>query len=261
MSDAELSRKRFSGKVALVTGGSCGIGRTTAVAFAREGAYVVVASRRVPEMEETLQLLRAAGGDGIAVRTDVSNSAEVEALVHAATERYGRLDYAVNNAGVDGPKSPIWEHSEAEFDQVIGVNLKGVWLCMKYELRQMLGQKSGAIVNLSSVAGTMGVRGLSVYGATKHAVNGLTKSAALEAAAAGIRVNAVCPALINDTDAIQLLAREHPAMYQRLAATHPVGRCGTTEEVAAAVLWLCSQEAAFITGHMLHVDGGVSAGH
>lgn len=261
MTTAEASRRRFSGKVALITGASCGIGRTTAIAFAREGAHVAIASRREPEMEETLRLMRVAGGDGVAIRTDVSRNADVEALVRATVERYGRLDYAINNAGVDGPKTPLWEHSEADFDQIVAVNLKGVWLCMKYELRQMLTQKGGAIVNMSSVTGVIGARGLSVYTGSKHGVNGLTKAAALEAAPHGIRVNAVSPGLITDTEAIQLLAREHPALYQRLAATHPLGRCGTTQEVAGAVLWLCSEEASFITGQSLLTDGGITAGN
>jgi NAD(P)-dependent dehydrogenase (short-subunit alcohol dehydrogenase family) len=257
----EASKRRFSGKVALVTGASSGIGRATAIAFAQEGAQVVLASRREPELAETLQLVRAAGADGIVVRTDVSKASEVEALATKIVEYYGRLDCAVNNAGVDGPKTALWEHTEKEFEQLIAVNVKGVWLCMKYEIRQMLKQSAGTIVNIASIGGVIGVRGLSVYTGSKHAVIGLTKSAALEGATAGIRVNAVCPALIEDTNAIQLLAREHPDMYERLRANHPLGRCGTTQEVAAAVLFLCSEETSFITGQALLIDGGAAAGH
>jgi NAD(P)-dependent dehydrogenase (short-subunit alcohol dehydrogenase family) len=253
--------KMLEGKIALVTGASSGIGRTTALIFAREGAKVVVASRRAKDNEQTASLIKNAGGDSIAVTADVSRESDVEELLRVIVTAYGRLDCAFNNAGVPGPIASIIDHTEADFDALIATNLKGVWLCLKHEIRQMLAQGTGgAIVNMSSMVGLLGTRNIAVYSATKHGVLGLTKSAALEFATSKIRVNAVCPAVIRHTDIVESLIRDNPDYANMLLATHPMGRPGEPEEVANAVLWLCSDAASFITGHALPVDGGVNAG-
>jgi len=252
--------KTFEGKVALVTGTSSGIGRATAVAFAREGARVVLASRDEAGNAETLRLVRAAGGEGVFIRADMTRAADVEAMVRGAVEAFGRIDHAVNNAGVPGPARALFEHSEAEFDEIVAVNLKGVWLSMKHEIAQMLAQGGGAIVNVASVGGLLGAAGISVYAASKHGVVGLTRAAALELARANVRVNAVCPAVIRGTAMIDWLFQARPDVGQRLLDSLPMGRGGQPEEVAAAVLYLCSDGASFITGHALPVDGGTVAG-
>lgn len=250
----------LEGKVALITGTSSGIGRAAALEFAKEGAKVVAASRNEEANGETVRMIRDAGGEAIAVKTDVGVAADVEALVKRAVEVYGRIDCAFNNAGVPSAPAPIFEATEDDFDAVIRVNLKGVWLCMKYEIRQMLAQGGGAIVNMSSMGGLLGARGLSAYTASKHGVLGLTKSAALEVATAGIRINAVCPAVIRNTVMIEWLVKERPEIAKPLLEGHPMGRGGQPEEVAAAVVWLCSSKASFITGHALPIDGGTFAG-
>lgn len=247
------------GKVGLVTGGTSGIGRETAVLFAKAGAKVVVAGRRESEGEETIGMIRNAGGDGLFVKTDVSKASEVEALVKATVEQFGRLDAAFNNAGIEGSCVPIARQSEEDFDRTISVNLKGVWLCLKYEIRQMLRQGgSGAIVNMASVMGLVGSAGISAYSASKHGVIGLTKTAALENANRGIRVNTVCPGFI-ETDMSDRTLR-HPAVHKHVLSYHPIGRLGTPLEVAEAVLWLCSEQASFMTGQSLVLDGGFLAG-
>lgn len=249
---------QLNGKVALVTGGSSGIGRATALAFAREGAKVVVADVMVEGGQETVRLLTATGGQGLFVKTDVSRAAEVEALIGRAVATYGRLDCAFNNAGVEGAFVTTSEYSEADWDRVVAINLKGVWLCMKYEIAHMLRQGGGAIVNTASGAGLVGVPNLSAYVASKHGVVGLTKTAALEYAKAGIRVNAVCPGVIQ-TPMVARLTSNRPDLSEALVAAEPMGRTGRPEEVAAAVVWLCSDAASFVTGHALSVDGGYVA--
>ncbi|AFY33395.1 SDR family oxidoreductase [Calothrix sp. PCC 7507] len=245
--------KDLENKIALITGGSSGIGRATTLAFAKRGAKVVIGSRRIAESEETLELVKAAGSEGISVQTDVSNSAEIEALVNQAVSAYGRIDYAFNNAGIEGIFSPLVEQTEENWDSVININLKGVWLSLKYEILQMLKQGGGAIVNNSSIAGLIGFPDAAAYVASKHGVIGLTKTAALEYAKSGIRVNAVSPAVIATDMVDRAFGDEGKA---QMAAAHPIGRIGRVEEVAEAVVWLCSDAASFVTGQSLAVDGG-----
>ena len=247
------------GKVALVTGGTSGIGRETAVLFAKRGARVVVAGRRENEGNETVELIRSAGGEGMFVPTDVSQASDVKAVVEKTVEAFGGLDYAFNNAGTEGNWVPIVEQSEEDWDRTIAINLKGTWLCLKFELKQMLKQsRGGAIVNMSSVAGFIGGHGVATYSATKHGVLGLTKSAALEVAKTGIRVNAVCPAVIETAMAERLFGL--PDAHKRSLGLHPMGRFGKPSEVAEAVVWMCSGAASFMTGQSLVLDGGFLAG-
>jgi NAD(P)-dependent dehydrogenase (short-subunit alcohol dehydrogenase family) len=250
--------KEFDGKVALVTGGGSGIGRATALAFARHGAQVVIGDRDVQRGEETVSMIRDAGGTATFQQTDVLVAAEVEALVDHAIETYRRVDVAFNNAGIEGDVRPLAEQTEANYDAVMDINVKGVWLSMKYEIPRMLEQGGGAIVNCSSVAGVIGFPGIGIYVASKHAVIGLTKTAALEYSAKGIRINAVNPGLI-DTAMADRLAAGIGTSKKELAPLHAIGRIGRAEEVAEAVLWLCSDKASFITGHSLIVDGGFTA--
>jgi NAD(P)-dependent dehydrogenase (short-subunit alcohol dehydrogenase family) len=250
--------KEFDGKVALVTGGGSGIGRATALAFARHGARVVIGDRDVQRGEETVSIISDAGGTASFRETDVLVAAEVEALVDHAIAEYGRLEVAFNNAGIEGDVRPLVEQTEANYDAVMDINVKGVWLSMKYEIPRMLEQGGGAIVNCSSVAGVIGFPGIGIYVASKHAVIGLTKTAALEHSAKGIRINAVNPGLIN-TEMADRLAAGIGTSNEELAPLHPIGRIGRAEEVADAVLWLCSANASFITGHSLIIDGGFTA--
>src|SRR5919202_336236 len=241
---------RLVGKVALVTGAGSGIGRASACAFAAEGARVVVADVDAASGAETVRQIEGAGGEALFVQADVTRAADVEALVDRAVATYGRLDCAHNNAGIYGALAPIADYPEDVWDQVIAVNLKGVWLCLKYEVAVMLEQGSGAIVNSASVAGLVGAgRGASAYFASKHGVVGLTK---------GIRVNAVCPGVI-PTPLADRAFGTGPEVEAGLRARHPMNRMGTVEEVAEAVIYLCSDAAGFITGHALAIDGGWSA--
>jgi NAD(P)-dependent dehydrogenase (short-subunit alcohol dehydrogenase family) len=244
---------RFEDKVALVTGAASGIGRGSAQAFAHEGAKVVVADVTEDGGRETVKLIEDAGGQATFVKTDVSKAADVEALVNEAISTYGRLDYAHNNAGVLGKARPVHETDEADWDRLISINLKGVWLCMKYEVPQMLKQ-GGAIVNTSSAAGIVGMEALGAYTASKHGVAGLTKSAALDYAKLGIRVNAVCPGGV-DTPLVRNI--EDPKSFPPQAM--PVmPRFGKPEDIANAVIWLCSDESSYVTGHLLVVDGAMT---
>jgi NAD(P)-dependent dehydrogenase (short-subunit alcohol dehydrogenase family) len=248
----------FSGQVALVTGGAAGIGRATALAFATEGLKVVVADLDAAGGQGTVDLIRAAGGEALFVTCNVTREADVQQLLACTIEAYGRLDYAFNNAGIEIEQGRLAEGSEAEFDAIMGVNVKGVWLCMKYQLPLLLAQGGGASVNTASVAGLGAAPKMSIYSASKHAVIGLTKSAAIEYAKKKIRVNAVCPAVI-DTDMFRRAYEADPRKAEFAAAMHPVGRIGKVEEIASAVLYLCSDGAAFTTGHALAVDGGATA--
>lgn len=250
--------KIFENKVAVVTGASFGIGQATAVAFAQRGAKVVVADWIEDKEEQTLKQIRAAGSDGLFVQCDVSKSAEVKAMIDKVIAAYGNIDFAFNNAGIEGNTSPLHECSEENFDRTIGINLKGTWLCMHYEIQQMLKQGKGVIVNCSSVAGLVGFAGLPVYVASKHGVIGLTKTGALENAKSGIRVNAVCPGVIH-TAMIDRITGKDQDVEKQYVAIEPIGRMGESAEIAEAVVWLCSDAASFVTGHALAVDGGFVA--
>lgn len=247
--------QQFQGKVVLVTGASSGIGRATALAFAREGAKVVVSDVTIDDGNETVQFIKKAGGEAVFVKADVAHAADVETLVQQTIATYGRLDCAHNNAGISGPLTAVADTAESKWDRVIAINLKGVWLCMKYELQHMVKQGSGAIVNTASGAGLVGIAGASAYVASKHGVLGLTKTAALEYAKQGIRVNAVCPGVI-ETPMVQRLIDRHPGAAEAMVAGHPIGRVGKPEEIAEAVIWLCSDAASFVTGLAMSVDGG-----
>lgn len=249
----------LEGKVGLVTGGTSGIGRETAVLFAKSGAKVAVAGRREKEGQETVELIRAVGGEAVFIKTDVSKASEVDALVKKTVEQFGRLDVAFNNAGIEGAWVPIARQSEEDFDRTISINLKGVWLCLRYEIRQMLRQGGGgAIVNAGSVYALIGSAGAAAYSASKSGVIGLTKAAALENARNGIRVNAVCPAAVETAMADRLFGA--PQVHELAVKSHPVGRFGTPREIAEAVVWMCSERASFMTGQSLVLDGGFLAG-
>ncbi|PON18712.1 short chain dehydrogenase [Candidatus Entotheonella serta] len=248
-----------AGKVVLVTGAGSGIGRATALACAREGAQVVVADRVVEAGQETVAMVQQAGGEARFVEVDVTQTASVKAMIAAAVAAYGRIDCAHNNAGIEGVFATTADYPEEDWDRVMAVNLKGVWLCMRAEIPQMLQQGGGAIVNTASLAGLVGAKRMPAYVASKHGVAGLTKTAALEYAKSGIRVNAVCPGVIHTLMVDRMFLSRRPELEGRLAEAEPVGRLGKPEEVAEAVVWLCSDAASFVTGHTMTVDGGMYA--
>jgi NAD(P)-dependent dehydrogenase (short-subunit alcohol dehydrogenase family) len=248
----------FSGKVALVTGGGSGIGRATAAAFAEAGASVVVADLDDAALDDTVKAIKGAGGEATGARTDVSRAADAEQMVRTATDTYGGLDVAFNNAGIEAAPLPVAEVTEEEWDRVQAINTKGVWLSMKYEIPAMLTRGGGAIVNASSILGLFGSSNGSLYASTKHAVAGLTRSAALDYAQLGIRVNATSPGMI-ETPLMVRTAANMEVPPEAFHGMHPVGRMGHSGEVADAVLWLCSDAASFVTGVVLPVDGGYSA--
>jgi len=241
-------------KVALVVGGSSGIGQMTALTFARSGARVAVAGRRVAELNETMHQIHEAGGEAIAVPTDVTRATDVAALVEKVIQEYGRLDYAFNCAGI-GYSGGLIELCEEDWDQMVAVNLKGVWLSLKYEIPAMLRTGGGAIVNMASVGGLIGTPGLSAYSATKGGVIALSRAAAMEYVKANIRINAVSPGGVNTA----MLLNAPPEVRALIEGAHPIGRTGTTQEIAKAVVWLCSDEASFVLGHNMIIDGGATA--
>lgn len=247
----------FENKVVLVTGAASGIGRATAIAFAKEGAKVVVADVSIKGCEETVMQIKAVGGEAIAVKCDVTVADEVENLVALTIKTYEGLHFAINNAGVEGVHAGTIGHTEEMWDKIMNVNLKGVWLCMKYELMEMQKQQSGAIVNVSSAAGLIASAGTIAYTASKHGVIGLTKASALEYAGQNIRINAVCPGFIRTT-MLQKLLEENPGVEEQLAAREPIKRIAEPSEVAYSILGLCSDASSFITGVSLQVDGGLT---
>jgi NAD(P)-dependent dehydrogenase (short-subunit alcohol dehydrogenase family) len=243
----------FENKVAIVTGGSFGIGKATAKAFANRGAKVVIADW--VEDYSTLKEIQNDGGSAFFVKCDVSKASDVTAMINKTMETFGRLDFAVNNAGIEGATAQTHECTEENWDKTININLKGVWLCMKQEIPLMLKQGKGAIVNIASIAGLVGFSGLPAYVVSKHGIVGLTKTAALEYAKQGIRVNAVCPGVIR-TAMVDRVTGKDKAVEKQFEAMEPVGRMGEPEEVAESIVWLCSDAASFVTGHALAVDGG-----
>ncbi len=247
------------GKVALITGSGSGIGRASALKFAEEGAKVVVSDVNVDGGEETVDMIKNAGGEATFIKCDVSKATEVEALIQGVVAAYGRLDCAYNNAGIEGDAATTINCSEENFDLNYQINLKGVWLCMKYQILQFLAQGGGgAIVSTASVAGLVGVKGSPAYVAAKHGVVGLTKTAALEFAKKDIRVNAVCPGVI-ETPMVERLTGGAEEGKAKVAKWQPIGRLGQPGEIAATAVWLCSDQASFVTGHAMPVDGGIMA--
>jgi NAD(P)-dependent dehydrogenase (short-subunit alcohol dehydrogenase family) len=250
----------LDGKVALVTGAASGIGRATALTFAREGAKLVVADMNEDGGQQTVHMITENGSEAMFVQVDVTSASQIEAMISKTLETYGRLDCSFNNAGTEGTTmvSTI-DYKEEDWNRVLSINLTGVWLCMKYEITQMLKQGGGAIVNTASVAGLVGSRGAgSAYAASKHGVVGLTKTAALEYAKQGVRVNCVCPGVIR-TPMMERMLTRNPELEQQYIAAEPIGRLGLPEEIAESVVWLCSEAASFVTGHTVTVDGGMVA--
>jgi NAD(P)-dependent dehydrogenase (short-subunit alcohol dehydrogenase family) len=250
--------QKLAGKIALVTGGAGGIGRATSLAYAREGAKVAVVDVDGAAAREVAQAITSLHGEAIGIETDVSRSDQVASMVEQVVAHFGRLDIAFNNAGIDIEHEPLAKITEEAFDKLMSVNVKGVWLCMKYEILQMLKQGGGAIVNTSSIGGLIGAARQPIYGATKHAVLGMTKAAAVEYGRKGIRINAVCPGIIRTEMTERAVARD-PRRAAHIEQAHPIGRIGEAEDIARSVVFLSSDDAAFIIGHSLAVDGGFTA--
>jgi len=250
---------RFAGKVAFITGASSGIGRATALAFAAEGASVAASANSEADLHETARLIEEQGGRALPLVCDVAQSDDVAAAVAATVQQFGRLDIAFNNAGVEQPSTPLHETGDDEWDRIVNINLRGVFYGMKHQIPAMVATGGGAIVNTSSGAGVIGIAGQAAYAASKHGVIGLTKAAALDYAAAGVRINAVCPGII-DTPMMDRFSGGTEEGRQRVIGQEPVGRMGRPEEIASAVLWLCSDLGAFTIGHALVVDGGQTVG-
>jgi NAD(P)-dependent dehydrogenase (short-subunit alcohol dehydrogenase family) len=250
----------FEGKVALVTGAGGGIGFATASAFAEAGASVIIADSNATLLNEAADGLRSVGREVLAVICDVTDRNQVRAMTEEAVGTYGRLDAAFNNAGINCDGAPMLETEDAEFDSILDVNLRGVWNCMKAELRQMMAQGSGAIVNCSSIGWMRGSKGRAAYSVSKFGVIGLTRASALDYAGKNIRINAVCPGIIGNTPmATRVTKDDDPDIIKAFVAAEPIGRLGEPEEIAAAVLWLCSPAASFIVGHAMAIDGGILA--
>lgn len=245
-------------KIALVTGAASGVGRASCQLFAREGAKVVVADVQEEMANETVQLVKDAGGEAIFVKCDVSKAADAEAVVKKCVDTYGRLDCAVNCAGILGEMGKAHECSEENYDRIMSINLKGLWLCMKYETIQMLKQKSGAIVNIGSCAGGAGTSDLPIYGASKAAISMLTRAASIDLVAKNIRINAINPGFLQ-TPMVDKQEEHHPEKVKEYKASLRIGRMGRPEEIAEAVVWLCSDKASFVAGHPMNVDGAAQA--
>jgi NAD(P)-dependent dehydrogenase (short-subunit alcohol dehydrogenase family) len=250
--------EKFKGKVAIVTGAAAGLGRATALTFAREGAKVMVVDIDVEYGEETVQLIKNAQGEAAFFKTDVTKESEIEMLVKKTVETFGRLDYAHNNVGIAEKPTPLHETTEKQWDTVVDANLKGTFLCMKHEIKYMIEHGGGAIVNTSSIAGLIGAPGMPGYVASKHGLIGLTKAGAVEYARRGVRVNAVCPAGMRGTRLFKQVEALDPEAPKKIAAAVPLGRDADPQEVAEVVVWLCSDAASYVTGHAMAVDGGFS---